>query len=223
MKIRSIYMKSLIMYIYKITNNINGKIYIGKHESERKNYWGSGTVLKLAIKKYGLQNFTKDIIEYCKNSKQLSIREIFWIKHYNSRNRLVGYNITKGGDGVSGLPSIWRTRKFSDEHRMKISKNHADVNGEKNPMFGKTHKDSVKENLRKIKTGLKYSQECKLKHSEKNKGDRNPNSKLNDEIVLNIRTDYNNGTNMKDLADKYNVNKPCVWKIVHNYTWKHLI
>jgi group I intron endonuclease len=211
------------MYIYKITNNINQKIYIGKHASKRKCYWGSGKLIKLAIKKHGIENFTKEIIETCDNEEQLSIREIFWIEYYGSRNRLIGYNITEGGDGNKAICNgFWRDKKLSDEHRKNISKHHADVTGDKNPMFGKTQANSVKENLKKIKTGLNYSNETKLKHSKRTKGSNNPNSKLNDVIVLNIRKEYSDGISTNDLAKKYGVNKPCIWKIVHNYTWKHL-
>lgn len=210
------------MYIYKITNRVNNKIYVGKHASKRKTYWGSGKLIKQAIKKYGKENFIKEIIEYCENEELLNEREIFWIKNFDSRNRLIGYNITAGGDGQTGIPSIWCTRKFSDEHRMKISKNHADVSGKKNPMYNKTHSDSVKEKLRIFHTGRKSSNECKLKQSKKKNGENNPNSKLNKEIVIDIRNEYNNGVNMKTLSEKYNVNKPCIWKIVNNYTWKHL-
>ena len=112
---------------------------------------------------------------------------------------------------------------MSDEHRKNISLHHADVSGEKNPMFGKTRPESFKENLRKIKTGLKYSEKTKSKQSKKRIGSKNSNSKLTNEIVIEIRKAYRMGITMKDLANKYNVNKPCVWKIVHNYTWKHLI
>lgn len=211
------------MYIYKITNKVNNKIYIGKHASKRKTYWGSGKLIKLAIKKYGKENFIKEIIEYCENEELLNDREIFWIKYFDSRNRLIGYNITAGGDGQTGIPSIWRTRKFSDEHKTRISENHADVSGKKNPMYDKTHTDLVKEKLRQFHTGIKYSDESKQKMSKKRKGENNANSKLKANDILDIRTEFNNGSTMKDLAIKYKVNKPCIWKIVNNYTWKHLI
>ena len=60
-------------YIYKITNKINGKIYIGKHSTDNLNdgYIGSGVVLKQAIKKYGVENFTKEIIEFCDKEVEL--------------------------------------------------------------------------------------------------------------------------------------------------------
>lgn len=120
------------MYIYKITNKINGKIYIGKHASKRKNYWGSGKIIKLAIKKYGKDSFSNEIIERCENNKQLNEREIFWIKFFNSTDRRIGYNITNGGDGNDIICNgYWLNKKFTDEHKKNISKNHADVSGEK--------------------------------------------------------------------------------------------
>lgn len=87
------------IYIYKITNLVNGKVYIGQHKDYSKivdNYLGSGSIIKSAIKKYGKENFEKKILEYCTNDN-VNDREIYWIKKYNS---LVpnGYNITKGGD-----------------------------------------------------------------------------------------------------------------------------
>ena len=51
----------MIHYIYKITNNINGKIYIGRHSCKCKicKYMGSGNMITMAISKYGKENFTK--------------------------------------------------------------------------------------------------------------------------------------------------------------------
>ncbi len=53
------------MEIYKITNNINKKIYIGKDITCNPNYFGSGVFIKKAITKYGRENFTKEIIDFC--------------------------------------------------------------------------------------------------------------------------------------------------------------
>jgi hypothetical protein len=86
------------MIIYKTTNIVNGKIYIGKDVDNDPKYLGSGKILKNAIIKYGISNFIKEIIE--DNIDTLSLlddREIYWIEFYNSTNRRIGYNITKGG------------------------------------------------------------------------------------------------------------------------------
>jgi hypothetical protein len=88
-------------YIYKITNIINKKIYIGKKKGnpkDSKNYFGSGIAIKDAIKKYGKVNFTKEILERIDNG-DLDKRERFWITELRSNIYEIGYNLTKGGDG----------------------------------------------------------------------------------------------------------------------------
>lgn len=82
--------------IYKITNNINGFIYIGQDAHNRPNYYGSGTIIRHAIKKYGRENFSREVLEVCDRSK-LNEREIYWIEYYASTNTSIGYNISKGG------------------------------------------------------------------------------------------------------------------------------
>lgn len=82
--------------IYKLTNKINGKIYIGKHSTDNPydKYMGSGILIKKAILDYGIDNFTKEIICFC-NKEELDEKEIEYIKLYKSSEN--GYNITKGG------------------------------------------------------------------------------------------------------------------------------
>jgi hypothetical protein len=63
------------MIIYKTTNLINGKFYIGKDERNKDDYLGSGLLLNRAIKKYGINNFIKEIIEQCDTREELCTRE----------------------------------------------------------------------------------------------------------------------------------------------------
>jgi group I intron endonuclease len=209
------------MFIYKTTNNINGKIYIGKLVRESKTYLGSGKILKQALKKYGKNNFTREIIEYCDCKIKLSEREKFWIEYYNSTDNTIGYNITKGGDGGS-TNSYFLNKKLTMEHKLKISQNHHDVQGEKNPMFGKLHTEISKEKMSIKRKGLKHLESTIEKFKIRSGGENNSNSKLTESDVTKIRFEHNNGTTLKELSIKYKVNSPCVWKIVKRITWKNI-
>jgi hypothetical protein len=90
------------MIIYKTTNIINGKIYIGKDSKNNPKYYGSGIALNHAIDKYGRENFSKITLEICKDADELNEREMYWIDHYKSYDNSIGYNLTMGGDGSSG-------------------------------------------------------------------------------------------------------------------------
>lgn len=72
--------ESCFGYVYRITNNINGKTYIGKHKAKLNEKWldylGSGKLITLAIQKYGKSNFTKELLKHADNDEDLSIYEI---------------------------------------------------------------------------------------------------------------------------------------------------
>ena len=105
--------------IYKITNLINEKVYIGQsvdinyrfnnHKSESFNPKSNAynTAIHRAIRKYGVENFSFEVIEEC-TKELLSEKEIYWIAYYNSYGN--GYNLTSGGEGV---PSIDRQAVFN--------------------------------------------------------------------------------------------------------------
>ncbi len=136
------------MIIYKTTNLINGKIYVGLDTKNIPGYLGSGLLIKRAIKKHGIENFTKEILEECENIKELSDKEIYWINKLNSRDKKVGYNIMTGGyggDTLTNNPNIKEIKK-------KMS-NSADRKGVKNSMYGKKHKPETIEKMKSIKIG----------------------------------------------------------------------
>ncbi len=102
------------MVIYKTTNLLNGKYYIGKDQKNNPEYLGSGMLLTKAIKKYGKENFKKEILEECVNKEELAKRERYWIERLDARNKTIAYNIGEGGDGgdnFSGHPDLEKIKK----------------------------------------------------------------------------------------------------------------
>lgn len=87
------------MIIYKTTNIVNGKSYIGKYAGKNRKYLGSGVALRNAFKKYGKQNFVREVLEECKTLDELAEREKYWISKYNAVNSTQYYNMMEGGDG----------------------------------------------------------------------------------------------------------------------------
>lgn len=87
------------MYIYKITNTINGRWYIGKTNGRDPNYMGSGKLLKQAYEKYGQENFTKEVLESCATDQELNLREQHWIATTNAIQDPMSYNLAEGGSG----------------------------------------------------------------------------------------------------------------------------
>jgi len=220
------------MIIYKTTNLINGKFYIGKDSKNNPYYLGSGKILKQAIKKYGKRNFKKEILEFCSSFEDLNIKEKYWIKTLDAQNLSIAYNIKEGGDNNPILNIEIRNEKLSKalkgrvltkEHRKNIKKNHHDVKGENNPMFGKKHSDEVKEFSRKLNTGRKPTELQIAKMQEQNKGENNNKAKLTEVQVLLIRKLYfEDNLLQKELASKFNVQEACIFKICSYRTWKHI-
>lgn len=90
------------MIIYKVTNLINGKIYIGQSTKDDPNYFGSGTYIRRAVKQYGIENFNKEILCECNTREEMNELEIKYIKEFNSKSPN-GYNLSDGGDSGPGL------------------------------------------------------------------------------------------------------------------------
>jgi group I intron endonuclease len=155
------------MQIYKITNKVNSKIYIGKDEANKPDYLGSGKLIKRAIKKHGKSSFTKEILEECSDKTKLQEREKFWIKKYNSQDPKIGYNITPGGEGgdtisnnperesiIAKISAKLKGRVFTEEHKEKLKHSHNSKDPEvakkisaklKGRIFTEEHKEKIRE------------------------------------------------------------------------------
>lgn len=128
--------------IYQITNNLNKKIYIGKSKNIKErwqehirdssipeylweqNYRRAQTPIHKAIRKYGKENFSFEIIEECLE-QELNEKEKYWIAKKNSTNKEIGYNINLGGDGYTlgpgeKAPGAKITQKDCDFIKQKL-------------------------------------------------------------------------------------------------------
>ena len=128
-------------YIYLTKNLINGKKYIGQHASEcfDKSYKGSGKILKQAIDKYGKDNFSVEILEWCHSRDELAEKEKYWISFFDATNSDDYYNISTGGYGVQlfGSDNPMYGKHHKEETKKKISESLKGLmTGDKNPMYG---------------------------------------------------------------------------------------
>ena len=113
-----------IWILYQITNNLNGKIYVGVHKLANnytsKNYLGSGLAIKKAIKKYGRENFTRNTLaEFSCGEDAYKAEEATVTKEFISREDT--YNMKIGGIGCRGLV-------HTPESRAKMSATHQERN-----------------------------------------------------------------------------------------------
>lgn len=130
--------------VYMHNNKINGKKYIGITKLKPENRWGkNGRGYKdnkhfyNSIKKYGWDNFEHIIMHTNLTVEDAKQCEINLVKKYSSNNSKYGYNKTRGGDTMY---------EMTDETRKKLSDSHKGlIDGEKNPMYGKSLRDFMSE------------------------------------------------------------------------------
>ena len=104
-------------YIYKTTCLVNNKLYIGQHKAKKFSltYKGSGSLIREAFNKYGKDNFKVELIEFCETAEIADNKEKYWIKHFNTTNLNIGYNILVGGQKGS-----FKGQHHSNEAKLKM-------------------------------------------------------------------------------------------------------
>ena len=161
-------------YIYKITNNLNGKMYIGMHRSKSfdESYWGSGKIITDAINKYGKDNFSREVILECDSEDELCKAEERIIRELNCVESDEYYNLKDGGVGKFPV-FLGEANGMYGVHRF----------GELNPNYGKHHvfSDEIRKKMSDAHKGKKLSDYHRQRISEGNKG-----RKMSDETKLKL-------------------------------------
>ena len=189
-------------FIYKITNKINGKSYIGQtiqnvkerfyqHCATKCSKAVSNMAIHRAIKKYGKSNFTVEVIEEI-DSANLNDRERYWIKYYNSYNN--GYNSTKGGqDGC---------KSFKDLDVESIIKEYN--TGKSLRTLGtifKVDKQTIKDLLIRHNVELRTTRTYKLSQKDRDK----------------VLEDFASGLGRKEIMIKWNISKSYLSQLINGY------
>lgn len=113
-------------YLYRITNKVNNKVYVGCHETDNLNdgYLGSGKAIKLAIKKYGIDNFKKEIISFHSSRAEMFEAEKIVVNR-EFISRVDTYNLAEGGHGgfkgTECYKNADRSRKISKTAKGRLS------------------------------------------------------------------------------------------------------
>lgn len=166
------------MIVYKATNTVNGKVYIGKtvrnlshakarHHQRAKFMWKYGTISRFysAIRKHGFENFVWSIEYNGKSDEDIQARERDLIAFHNAMHPDNGYNMTPGGDGGAG-------KKLSATHISRLSDIFSGSNnpqygkfGASHPAFGNHHTAETRAKISAAHKGRKASLETRKKLS----------------------------------------------------------
>jgi len=227
MKIDSKYHNKLV--IYRFVNKINGKSYIGKtnniqrrvrrhiNDSKYKSIY-----FHRSLNKYGISNFSIEILCICDNIDELNEMEYHYIKQYKSRQYQNGYNLTDGGEGSYGYITSEETRKklskslknriFTKEWKDRISKSKKrNYIKENHPNFGKKLSKTTREKISKSAIGRTVSEETKRKISDWSRSEDNINR--NTYIIKTPSGDIVETKFLSDYCKENNLTYSCMTKV----------
>jgi|688.fasta_scaffold115490_5 hypothetical protein len=184
--------------IYRITNKVNNKIYIGSaynlsnrfstHKYSLRNNKHKNPHLQSAWNLYDEKDFIFEILEIVEDKTKIIEREQYYLDLYNPCDNSIGYNIAKKAGNTAGV-------KVSLETRQKQSES-----AKKRPKY-------------------KWTEEQKQNRKKTRKGQVMPWAKLNWGLVNEIRKLYTDGVFQREIAKKYNLAQTTVSEIIRNVIW----
>jgi group I intron endonuclease len=183
--------------IYKATNIINGKVYIGKtiktlrkRKSNHKFQSLKGDrryMFQIALLDEGFENFTWEQIDTAENEADLNAKEELWVAHYKANDPQYGYNGTGGGNG-----------------------------------FKAKHTEDTKHKMSEAAKGRTFTQEQYIKAGEAQRGERHPKNTTAEATARAIKADIKAGMRICEIMRKYGVTKSVISNIKHGYSWAWL-
>jgi len=229
------------MIIYKVTNKINGKSYIGQTVRTlevRKSghlcdtfHRNSNFVIHRALRKHGKENFEWKVIDdTVKTIEELNEKEKHYIEKYDTfMDNGNGYNMTTGGENAlhsektcEKIRKALTGKERSKDHCKNISKNNARY------WKGKKRSEETCKKMRKNSArywkGKKHTEKTCKKMRKAHQGEKNYFAKLTEKEVLAIRTEYKENVygEYARIARKYSVGENSIRDIILRKTWKHI-
>lgn len=177
--------------IYIVTNLINGKKYVGRTKFDNPNYYGSGEVIKSAVKKYGKENFKKQYVDEIVGYSDANKKEVEWILKENSLTPF-GYNLVAHGDG--GYITMKQKKDISNTLKK--------VWDDPNSIF---NSKEYRENLSRAGKNRVWSDETKKKISDSRWGGDNP-------AAVKIKVDETIFETRRECAKHYKISDTAVTK-----------
>lgn len=184
--------------IYKITNLVNKKIYIGSafnisnrfsvHKYSLKNNKHKNPHLQAAWNLYGEKEFIFEILEIVEDKTKIIEREQYYLDLYNPCDNSIGYNIAKKAGNCAGVKASLETRQKQSESAKKRPK-------------------------------YKWTEEQKENRKKARKGQIMPWAKLDWALVNEIRKLYTDGVFQREIAKKYNLAQTTISEIIRNVIW----